>query len=174
MRTRAPTSAALSAGFLVVVAGLALPACQGTDAGAGARAGSGGGPALSAADRTAIAANSADWLAAVRKADWSAVAAAYTQDAMLLPPEQPAVAGRDAIAKWFAAFPPIISMELDDQETDGRGDVAYVRGAYRLVVAPPGAGTVRETGKYIEIRRRQPDGSWLKLRDMFSPDEAKR
>ena len=127
---------------------------------------------LTPADRAAISANSAAWLKAVRAADWAAVAATYASDAMLLPPDQPAVSGREAIRQWFAAFPPLVSMDVEDTEVDGCCDVAWVRGTYRLAIAPPGAGTIHETGKYVEIRRRQADGSWLKLRDMYSSDEA--
>lgn len=125
---------------------------------------------LSSADRAAISANGTAWLKAVRAADWGAVAATYTSDAMLMPPNEPAVSGRDAIRRWFAAFPPLVSMDIEETEVGGCCDVAYVRGTYRLAIAPPGAGTIRETGKYIEIRCKQADGTWLKLRDMFSSD----
>jgi uncharacterized protein (TIGR02246 family) len=125
---------------------------------------------LPASDLAAISANSADWLKAVRAKDWAAVAATYTTDGMLMPPNEPAVVGRDAIRAWFAAFPALVSMEVQDAEVGGCCDVAYVRGTYRLAFTPPGAGTVHDTGKYIEIRRKQPDGTWLKLRDMFSSD----
>lgn len=126
---------------------------------------------LSNADRAAISANSEAWLKAVRAADWAGVAATYTDDAALMPPNQPAVSGRAAIRAWFEAFPPLVSMELTDTEVGGCCDVAYVCGTYRLAIAPLGAGTIHETGKYIEIRRKQADGTWLKLRDMFSSDE---
>ncbi len=125
---------------------------------------------LSQEDRAAIAANGDVWLKAVRAADWAAAAATYTTDAMLLPPNEPAVTGRETIRKWFTAFPPIVSMDVEGVEVEGCCDVAYVRGTYRLAIAPPGAGTIRETGKYLEIHRKQADGSWLKSRDMFSSD----
>ncbi|MFN0009251.1 MAG: YybH family protein [Planctomycetota bacterium] len=125
---------------------------------------------LSKADRAAISANSAAWLKAVRAADWAATAAGYTTDAMLMPPNMPAISGREAIHEFFATFPPIVSMEVEDTEVGGCCDVAYVRGTYRMAIAPPGMDTIHESGKYIEIRRKQADGTWLKLRDMFSSD----
>jgi len=126
---------------------------------------------LTETDRAGIAKNSEAWLAAVRARDWAAVAATYVDDAMLLPPNMPAVSGRAAIRGFFEGFPPIVSMDLTDAEVEGCCDVAYVRGNYRMSFAPPGAGgTVQESGKYIEIRWRQADGSWLKKHDMFSSD----
>ncbi|MCY2958848.1 MAG: DUF4440 domain-containing protein [Planctomycetota bacterium] len=144
-----------------------LSACRSTG-GSGAAA----CPAtLPSADRAAIVANDGAWLKALRAADWTAAAATYTKDAMLLPPNGPAVTGRDAIRAWFVAGPPIVSMEIEELEIEGCCDVAYLRGTYRLAVSPPGLGTIREKGKYIEIHRKQADGTWLKSHDMFSSDD---
>lgn len=153
----------LSAVLLLAIAG----ACKSTACCDGA-----GATALSAADRHAIESSSQVWLAAVRAADWPAVAATYTDDAVLMPPGAPIVSGRAAIQQFFATFPPIVSIDVADVDVDARGDLAYVRGTYRLAIAPPGAGTVRETGKFLEIRRRQADGRWLKSHDTFSADHA--
>lgn len=129
-------------------------------------------PSLSSADRVAISANSAVWLKAMRAADWKTVASTYTQDALLMPPNEPTVSGRAAIRTWMEAFPPLVSMDLDEAEVEGCCDVAYVRGTYRLAFSPPGAGTLHDVGKYLEIHRKQADGTWLKTRDMFSSDQA--
>ncbi|MCE9592979.1 MAG: DUF4440 domain-containing protein [Planctomycetes bacterium] len=128
---------------------------------------------LSQADREALAANSAAWLKAVRASDWDAVAAGYTDDAMLLPPNQPVVSGRDAIRAWFAAFPPLVFIVSEDLEVGGCCDTAFVRGEYVLLTATAQSGeTMEETGKFIEIRRKQADGTWLTLRDIFNADGA--
>ncbi|NIM47978.1 MAG: hypothetical protein GTO22_01735 [Gemmatimonadales bacterium] len=55
-------------------------------------------------------------------------------------------------------------------ETGGGGDVAYARGTYLLTIAVEGAEPTTDTGKYIEIRRKQPDGSWPIAIDMFNSD----
>lgn len=104
--------------------------------------------------------------------DWDAVAALYTQDAILLPPNAPAVTGRSAIREFFASLPPINSFNLQVEEIVGRGDLAYVRGTYSMELAPAGAPEpIRDTGKYIEIRRKQADGSWLLSRDIFNSSQ---
>jgi uncharacterized protein (TIGR02246 family) len=126
--------------------------------------------ALTDKDKAAISAGSETWLKAVRAADWNAVAARYATDAMLMPPNQPVVPGRENIRQWFAAFPRIVSFDLKEAEVDGRCDIAFVRGSYTMTFVPPGAPQMTESGKYLEIHRREPDGSWVILRDMFSAD----
>jgi ketosteroid isomerase-like protein len=42
-----------------------------------------------------------------------------------------------------------------------------------MTVHPDGApGPVEDQGKFLEIRRRQPDGSWLLAVDIFNSDKA--
>lgn len=126
---------------------------------------------LTEADRAGVAANGEAWLKAVRAADWLAMAATYAPDAILMPPNGPIVRGREAIFDWFAAFPPLVSMDTSEVEVDGCCDLAYVRGTYRFEAKLPGGASLREAGKFLEVRRKQADGTWLKTRDMFSSDE---
>ena len=54
---------------------------------------------------------------------------------------------------------------------DGRDDLAYVVGTYTMTIVPPGApGPINDSGKYVEIRRKQSDGSWLIAVDIFNSD----
>jgi ketosteroid isomerase-like protein len=72
---------------------------------------------------------------------------------------------------WFAAFPPMSDFRPQIIEVDGRGDLAYVRGTYSMMLTLPGATEpINDTGKYIEIWRKQADGSWRVIRDIFNSD----
>jgi ketosteroid isomerase-like protein len=92
----------------------------------------------------------------------------YTADAFVMPPNHPAVTGRDAIRQWQASFPPVAEFTLNNEKIEGRGDLAYVRGYYVMRIA----GAPVDTGKYLEIRRRQPDGSWPIAVDIFNSNSA--
>ena len=128
---------------------------------------------LSAADRKGIQEVTDRWLKAMVSGDSTAVAATYTDDAMLLPPNESAVKGRAAIQHYLGQFPKITSFKAPLVEMDGHGDLAYVRGTYEITLMPPGAKIpAKETGKFIEIRRKGSDGSWLILRDLWNPDAA--
>ena len=103
--------------------------------------------------------------------DWATVAALYVDDAVLNPPHEPAVKGRKAIRAWFEKFPPLTEFKASNVKVDGGDDLAYVLGTYTMTIAPPGApGAVNDSGKYVEVRRKQSDGSWLIAVDMFNSD----
>jgi ketosteroid isomerase-like protein len=54
---------------------------------------------------------------------------------------------------------------------DGRNDLAYVHGAYQMsLTVPGGAEPVGDKGKYVEIWRKQQDGSWKVILDVYNSD----
>jgi uncharacterized protein (TIGR02246 family) len=126
---------------------------------------------LSAADIAAIETVQQRFAAALLRRDFDALAALYTDDAVVMPPNEPAVRGRAAVKAWLAAFPAVTDFTISHDRIEGRADLAYVRGTYTMTLRPEGAETpVTARGKYIEIRRRQPNGEWLLETDMFNPD----
>lgn len=127
---------------------------------------------LSEEDLAAIDQASESYKQAVLAGDWEVWAAFYTEDAVIMPTGQPAVRGRDAIRAWGEAFPTIVEWTTDRVEVDGRGDLAYVRATFSMTVEAEGeAEPVSERGKYLEIWRKQPDGSWLIAVDIYNSDE---
>lgn len=95
----------------------------------------------------------------------------YAENAEVLGANSPAVKGRAAIEQFLAAFPPFSDLKFDLTEIDGRGDLAYVRGTYSMKLMPPGAtAPVDEHGKYLEVWRKQSDGSWRSVYDAFNSD----
>jgi ketosteroid isomerase-like protein len=56
---------------------------------------------------------------------------------------------------------------------DGAADIAYVYGNYSLMLTLPGEEQpVPDRGKYLEVWRRQGDGSWKLALDIFNSDVA--
>ena len=110
---------------------------------------------------------------AVLAKDWGTVAALYVEDAVLNPPNHPPVKGRTAIRAWWEKFPPPTALNASYVKVEGRDDLAYVLATYTMTIVPPGApGPVNDSGKFVEIRRRQPDGRWLIEVDIFNSDLA--
>jgi uncharacterized protein (TIGR02246 family) len=124
---------------------------------------------LSEADKASIRSVNDEFSKSFVAGDWDAMMELYTEDAILMPPGGPSVSGRTAIEAFMAAFPKVTEMSLDLDDVDGRSDMAFVRGSYRMTIEIPGApGPVTDEGKFIEIRRKQADGRWLVAVDIFN------
>jgi uncharacterized protein (TIGR02246 family) len=128
---------------------------------------------LTDADRKGIQTVTDNFVRAVLAGDSVSAASAYTEDGMVLPPNGTVVQGRTAIRHHLAGFPKVTAFNPKLVEIDGQGPLAYVRGTYELTVMLPGEKSpVKDTGKFIEIRRKEPNGSWLILRDFWNSDLA--
>jgi ketosteroid isomerase-like protein len=128
-------------------------------------------PDLSDADRASIRAATDSFVANVRARRDSANVMLYTEQGSVLPPNGAIAEGRAAIRAWIAAFPPTSDFLLTPIDIVGRGDLAYVRGTYTFkIVGPDGHPISEDRGKYVEIRRKQPDGKWLIAVDIFNSD----
>jgi uncharacterized protein (TIGR02246 family) len=122
---------------------------------------------LSADDLAAIRATSDRWVTAVRAGRWEDAASTFTEDAILRFPDA-AYEGRAAILKFHQTMPPWNpTRTLHIDEIRGRGDMAFVAGHSTII--PDGGGTPVVVGRYLDIRLRQADGTWLFYRDMVSP-----
>ena len=126
---------------------------------------------LPAEDRAAIRATSDRFAQLMLNRDFEALAHLYTVDAVLMPPNHPLVQSREQIRTFLEAFPKVTRFSIGIDEIDGSDDLIYVPGSYSMSVHPDGAASpVDDVGKFLEIRRRQPDGSFSLAVDMFSSD----
>jgi ketosteroid isomerase-like protein len=97
-------------------------------------------------------------------------AALFADDAMLLPPNAPAVRGREGARSILS---PMTFTELRSTavEIESRGDLAVARGGYTFSGRMRDAPTpVRDTGKWVAVWRRQPDGTWLIVTNIWNSD----
>ena len=129
------------------------------------------GKGLSQADVRKIDEATQTAMKAALAKDFATWAALFLDDAVLNPPNEPAVKGRVAIRAWLEKFPPVTEFKLNNEYVEGREDLAYVLGTYTMTISPPRApGPVKDSGKFVTVLRRQPDGRWLAAVDMFSSD----
>ena len=164
-----------------VVALVGLAACttqqaRRTDTTSPATATLAGSPATDAAAvRQAIETQNSRFSAAAVKADTATIAGLYTDDAIVMGPNAPAMHGHDAIAKGFASMASemkLTGLKLQTQDVIAAGDYAIETGAYDLTAAPPKAKPVHDVGKYIVVWKKQADGSYKLLRDIYNSDEG--
>ena len=129
---------------------------------------------LAAADLAAVRATDSAFVTAAQAGDAAGLAVLYLPDARLMPPNAPTLQGREAIQRFWGGFlePYRITVTVSADEVKGRGDLAYARGHFVLDAAPkaPGGVLLHDQRKYLEILRRQPDGTWRYAVDMNSSD----
>jgi uncharacterized protein (TIGR02246 family) len=125
-------------------------------------------PKLTDADESAIRATIEAYRTAWLANDAKGVLKTFSDDAVLLPAHgAPAVVGIAAIEKyWFTpGGPPTIITELNItvDQAGGNGTLAYARGLDGVVWTVTEAGSTRRhshPGTYLNVMRKQPDGSW--------------
>ena len=97
----------------------------------------------------------------------------YADDARVLPPNLTTVTGREGIGAFLRSHGTFQDVRFTILALEGRNDLAYVHGAYQMTLLPPGAAEpVGDKGKYVEIWRKQHDGSWKVVLDIFNSDLA--
>jgi uncharacterized protein (TIGR02246 family) len=131
--------------------------------------------ALSEEDVAVIkASGEKDVVDALLAKDWAGFAAAFTEDAVRMVPNEPTHVGRAAIEEWATANWGGLTISDGSQtllEVEGRGDLAYARLSYSFTVEVPGLEEpVTDVGKGLIILRKQADGSWLVSHSIYNAD----
>lgn len=127
--------------------------------------------AAASADETAIRAQTLAWGKAFNGGDAKGVTAQYADDALVMPPNAPAVSGKAAILDFFtkevagakaggAVF--VINPKTD---VGVSGKTGWESGSYKVTVK----GAIVETGKFLSVSRKK-DGRWLYYRDTWNAD----
>ncbi len=123
--------------------------------------------------------------AAIRQADEAWVKAAgtlqpdawmafYSNDAVVLPPNEKLAANRDGIRKSVAGLLGLPGLKISWRpakiEVAASGDLGYLYGAYQLSMDGPKGKPVTDQGKILEIWKKQADGSWKCIVDTWNSD----
>jgi uncharacterized protein (TIGR02246 family) len=123
---------------------------------------------LSTAEAAKIEAVHQAYSRAWLQSDEAGVLRLFTDDAVIMPHHggEPRVGIAAIKAFWFPTGTPptqITKFELRTDEIGGSGDFGYARGRFTLSWTSKVNGTTRTTtnaGTYLDILRKQSDGSW--------------
>lgn len=128
------------------------------------------GPAPEVDPRPEIDAARAAFWNAHERGDAEALASLVTEDALLWGPGMDEVRGRDAIraaAEGMFAAMSISDFEIESSELSVHGDAAYELATYSETVTYQGAEPSAVRARYLIVWKRDPDGAWRVLRNMF-------
>lgn len=126
-------------------------------------------------DVAGINATLSEYVAAVNAADGAAYGRTLTDDVLFMPPDSPKLIGREAVVEWarrdfFDKFEIQFQAAFDDVLVwDSR---ALASGAFSLDLTPKAGGAqIRTTGKFMNVFRKQGDGSWKYAQVIFNFDK---
>jgi ketosteroid isomerase-like protein len=118
-------------------------------------------------DPSEITARSAEWDAALNAKDVDAIAALYTDDARVLPPNRPMTVGTDGVRAEFGGMIDAgLSVKLTSIEASVSGGMGHNIGTYALTAGED----VVDVGKFIETWERGDDGAWRISNDIYNSD----
>lgn len=111
---------------------------------------------------------------AVSDKDLDAILAFYAEDAVLLPAAEPIVVGKPAIrVEWqhILSIPDFQNESaLTKIDVSSNGDMAYSMGTYLATMLGEDGTPAAEAGKWLSVWKRQADGSWRVVADMYNTD----
>jgi ketosteroid isomerase-like protein len=122
--------------------------------------------ATPSADRAAIAQVAERENRAFASRDVDGILSVYAADVVMMPPNEPAIHGRNALRRWFAS----LFSQAAFQAASGTSEALELAGdlAVERMTLRDGAG--RATGKVIHVYRREPDGTWKITWDVWNAD----
>jgi uncharacterized protein (TIGR02246 family) len=123
--------------------------------------------------RNAIISANQTFMDAFRRGDAAGVAALYTEDAKLLPPDNQMMNGPEAIQSFWqgAMSMGIKEARLETLEVESRVDLAYEIGRYELVIQRQGGESITGIGKYVVVWKNQ-DGAWKLHVDIWNANAS--
>ena len=126
--------------------------------------------AVPASDVAAIRAESRAYVTYSLARDWPNWGKLFKDDAIIQPAHATLQTGLAEIGASLKTIPLRRDWRVDPLEIGGHGDFAYVRGEWSHVLTPANQPEQPEAGKYIQIWRKQSDGSWKFVRDIWNWD----
>ena len=130
-------------------------------------------PDTRAADESAVRDADAQWAKTAGANDLDGTVSYYTDDASLLPPNAPIATGKQAIrGVWATMLTPdtTVSWQVSKAEVARSGELAYVMGTYQIAAKNPQGKSQEDRGKLVEVWKKQADGKWKTVADIFNSD----
>jgi ketosteroid isomerase-like protein len=116
----------------------------------------------------------AQWSAAAGAKDVDKTVSFYSDDAVVMPPSAPRATTKDAIRTiWKDLLTDAsISWKTKEVEVAQSGDLAFSSGTYEVTLNDPTGKSVNDRGKYVEVWKKQADGTWKCGVDIWNSDLA--
>lgn len=129
------------------------------------------------AEKAALLALDGEWAkAAAENRDIERIVSFWADDAVVIPPGQPAVVGKQALREMVAATTRIpgfsVSWEEDQVNISPDGRMAYMLGRNRFTVPGASGQPVTTHGRGVTVWRKGADGTWKCVLDIWNDRPA--
>ena len=130
------------------------------------------------AEGAALMETSRDWAREASSGDLERIVSYWADDAIVLPPDQPALVGKAAIREFVRqslAIPGFsITWEPERAAMSAHGDIGYLVERNRFTFPDPAGVTQSQNGKGVTVWRKDPDGAWKCVIDIWNNNPAER
>ncbi len=127
-----------------------------------------------AADEAALRKLDEEWSKAAGAREVDKTVSYYTDDAVVMPPNIPTLTGKEAARDLWKSMlsSPSFSggWKATKVEVARSGDLAYVSGTYEFNEKDDSGKPLTDKGKFLEVWKKQSDGNWRCVADMFNSD----
>jgi ketosteroid isomerase-like protein len=130
-------------------------------------------PDTRATDEQTIRSLDMQWSQTAGAHNLDGTVAFYADDAILLPPDEPAATDKASIrTSWAGALNAFetLSWSVTRIEVAKSGDLAYLTGSWKGTSKGPGVVAIPATGKLLEVWGKQSDGKWKCIADTYNSD----
>jgi uncharacterized protein (TIGR02246 family) len=131
-------------------------------------------PDTRAADENTLRTLDTQWSKDAATRDLDKTVSYYADDAVVLPPNAPAATTKEAIR---AAWKEMVTnpgfgggWKVTRVEVARSGDLGYVTGTYELTMNDANGKPATDRGKYLEVWKKQTDGTWKAIADAWNSD----
>lgn len=126
-------------------------------------------------EEAAIRGITTEWMDAANAKDVERMVSLYTDDASVFPPNAPLVTGTEGIRTLWSQLVEspgfATSLQTTEVEISTAGDQAYLVGTYEDTMTDPEGNPMTDRGKWLVVLKKQPDGAWKVVADIWNSDE---
>jgi ketosteroid isomerase-like protein len=113
-----------------------------------------------------------DWDNAVNSGDSAQTAALYADGGVMMPPDAPAMVGREAIQSHLDTMHAVGKLTVKDSLLGSHksDDAIGAHGTWTIDIAPAEGDPMQDSGRWIGMWKLQADGSWKIARNIWNSD----